>query len=267
MRALPLDTSIKEMDIYVIVSQISNEVFVWKAKHPNSYQAYKDHANHKFKQTKELFERSEIVGKLPKLYVLETIIATQEEAFRYCVAWTKYFLERGYTSLSSSTLLSYTEDLIPKTDEIYQRIRNCAAEDVLTPERLLVSDYEKKGRPDRRVPKAQIKFTVTHEQYNHIFGCAEKENLSMARYCRNMVLEGHIITLEKPSIEEYITELRGVKIILRQILYAYYQNGKYYPADLENIQKLVDKVCDKESELLEEFRENTSNVMKLLPKK
>lgn len=266
MRALPLDSSIKEIDIYVIVSQIGNEVFVWKAKHPNSYQAYKDHTNHKFKQTKDLFERSEKEEKFPNLYVLETIITTQEEAFRHCVAWTKYFIEQGYTAISPSTLLNYTNDLLPETNEIYQRIKNLSVEEVLTTERVLVTDYKKRKKPAKREPKDEIKFTVSHNEYNHIVKCAEENGLSMAKYCKNMVLAGRIITLDSPPLSEYLAEVRGAKIILRQILYAYYQNGKYYPADLENIQKMIDIICDEEKKLQEEFRENTRQIMKLLPK-
>lgn len=266
MRALPLDETIKEIDVFVLISQISNEFFVGKTRTENAYNVYKDHARFRSKQTKELFQRSEKENKFPRLYLLETIVTTEEIAFQHCVAWTKYFMEHHHIALTSNRILSYTSDMLPETKIVFNEIKKLPIETVLCDEKLIVKKYRKQDRAVAKKAKDTIKIYLTHEEYERIRTKAEQKNLSLSRYCKNIALEGHIVTLDSPPLSEYLAEVRGAKIILRQILYAYYQNGKYYPADLENIQKMIDKICDGEERLQEEFRENTRQIMKLLPK-
>lgn len=266
MRLLPLDDSIKEIEIYVLISQISNEFYVWKAKSPNSYQAYKDHAGKKFKQTKDLFERAEKEKKFPQMYLLETIATTSETAYRHCIAWTKYFVEHGMQPLAAERILKHADDLLPETKEIYDVFKNNSLEDVLSDDCLIVSDFKKNSTARKRTPKDEIKITVSHKEYELIRERAEKSGLSMSRYCKNMVLEGKINYLESPPPWEYIAEIRGAKIILRQILYAIYKTGKYFPADMENIEKMSEIICEEERKFTQAYSENTKLLMKLLPK-
>lgn len=266
MKMLPLDNSIKEFEIFVIVSQISDEIFVWKTKKEQSYIIYKNHVRQQNKQTKDLFMRSEKEKKFPQMYLLETIIATEETAFRYCVAWTKYFIQQGRKPLSKKIILAYTDDLLPETEEIFDKIKDLPIEQVLCEKQSIVSDYQKKDKTAPKKAKEEIKIYLTQREYKKIKKKADEQGLSLSRYCKNIALDGHIINMECPSMSEHTAEVRGAKIILRHILNAFYQNGKYYPADLENIQKMVDRICEHEDALTDAFHENTQMLFKLLPK-
>lgn len=266
MRALPLDEKIKEIEVYLLISKISKEFYVWKIQKGHHYTAYKNHIHLRFKQTKDMIQRSEQEEKFPEMYLLETLTTTEETAFKHCVAWTKYFIEHGMQSLSNSTILAYTNDLNQETRVIYDAIKHTPVEEVISDGHLLVSDYTKKPRTANREPKDEIKISVSHKQYEQIKKTAEENKLTMSRYCKNMVLDGRVIQIETPKLWEYNAEVRQAVITLRQILYAYYQNGRYFPADLENIQKAIDKITGSQDKVAEDFRKYAEAAQELLPK-
>ena len=266
MRKLPLDESIKEIEIHVIISRISKEFYVWKTKSPNSYQVYKLHVKQKFKQTRNLFQRSEDCGIFPQMYLLDTLVCNEETAFKHCIAWTKYFQEHGFEPLANDTILDYTAELNNETKQIYDAIRNRVPEDVLISKRLLVEDYQKRNRKQMRDPKTQITFYVNHKEYQEILKKSECAGIPMARFCKNMVLSGNVVYLEPPPVWENNEAVREANNILKQILYAIYQNGKYYPADMENIRKMVDRIEGIEDRLMDTIDRYTDSVFQIMPK-
>lgn len=256
----------KEMAVYVLISQDGTTCYVGKTARGNEYNAYKEHVRFHKKETAEFFKAAEKSRCYPEMYLLTTVTATQEWAFRYCIAWTRYFLEHGISSLAYPMTQAYAWDLLPETEELYNEIKDMPLETVLDEANVLVASYKKKDKNAPRTPKNEIKISVSHEEYEKIRLAAEKQNMSMSRYSKNMVLEGRIMTLEPPEIFEYMAEVRGAKVILRQILYAIYVNGKYYPADLENIQNMVDRICEMETMVHNAYGENTKALYRLLPK-
>jgi len=253
MRILPLDTTIKEIDIYVIVSRISKDVFVWKTKSSNCYKAYKEHAAGRYARTKTLFVNSEIQGLFPYMYLLETLQTTDEVAFRHCIAWTKYFTNHGYISCSYKTVDRYSEDMNEDTLSIYDSIKNLPLEKVLNIDQIVVQKY-KRQQKRKGSDKSEITIALESEDYERIQRCAKELNLNVMDYCKHMVLNGCIRPIVPPPILEHTEEVREAKIILKQILYAYYRNGRYYPADLEGIQKMIDKITDAEKKVSKAFR-------------
>lgn len=266
MRAMPLDETLREIEVYVILSQISNEFFVWKTKGGGSYAAYINHARGMNKQTKKLFEQSGTEKKFPQMYVLEALETTEELAFRHCVAWTKYFMDHDLSPLSTAKVTGYTEDLLPETQEIYDEISQMSLEQALSEDKLRVKDYQKKDKSAPKKAKTEIKIYVTPEEYEEFERRAEKQNMSLSGYVKNAAMSAQIVTVNAPVYAEHIAEIRGAKVVLRQILYGILKSGKYYPADLENIQKQVDRICEQQEAFRADFRENTKVMMKLLPK-
>lgn len=266
MKLLPLDKSLKEIDVYVIVSRISNEFYVWKIKHPNTYQAYKDHVNGNFGRTKDLFERSLQEKQMPRMYLLDTLATTEQKAYRHCLAWTRYFMEQGLTPLSTEYFLQNVSDLLPETEQLYDSIRDKPLDLVLSEENTLVSDYHPRPKTQNKVPKDSITLHVSPEEYDRIYRRSRKKKLSMSRYCREMALAGEIHYLETPSPWEHIREIREAKMILRQVLYAIWRTRNYYPADMENIEKMTAIICEEERKFAQAYRENTIKLRKLLPK-
>lgn len=155
----------EKIEIYLILSQVDKEFYIWKTKWPNSYQAYKDHANLRYGRTKPLFEKSESLKKYPKMYILENITATGEQAYRHCIAWTKYFIEHGYQPLSNDKIVGYTEDLLEETSEIFESICETPLDEVLCKEHVRVENFSRREAGAKTGPKNQIKISVSEEEY------------------------------------------------------------------------------------------------------
>lgn len=266
MKILPLDTSIKEIDIYVIVSRINREVFVWKTKSSNCYKAYKEHAAGRYARTKTLFEKSEKQGLFPYMYLLETLQTTDELAFRHCIVWTKYFTNHGYTSCGYKTVDRYSEDMNEDTLSIYDKIKNLPLESVLRIEQIVVHKY-KRQQKKKVSDNSEITIYLESDDYEMVRKKAMELNLNLVDYCKSMVLNGCIQSIAPPPILEHTAEVREAKIILKQVLYAYYRNGRYYPADLETIQKMIDKITDAEKKVSRSFRKYAETSSKILKNK
>ena len=266
MRKSKRSEELKDLDIFVMISQTSNDFYVWKTPKGFCYNTYKQHVGGKRKETKAMFEQAEKDGKYPKMYVLETVNATQKIAFRHCLAWTRYFLDHGMNSVSYDTTVRQAMDLLEETQVIYDGIKQDDIDLVLSDDRAVVRNYTRKEKATERTPKREIKVTVTPEQYEEILKKSQKERLSMSRYCKHMILNGRIIIFEMPPLHEFMAEVRGATRVLRQILAAIYYNKRYYPADLENIQKMGDKIIDCHRGVTDSVQECAKEIMKLKPK-
>lgn len=257
------DEQQKEIDIYVLISQINKEAYVWKVKKGNHYSAYKKHVNGQKTQTKELFKKSEEQKNFPKMYLLESLNVTEHTAFSYCVAWTKYFIEHGFDVIASERLLAYIKYMKRDAKTIYQCIEKVSLDEVLNKEHLLVKSYQ---RIEKKSPsKNQIKISVNSKEYETIRKKAAEAKMTMSRYCKNTALKGAIVSIDALPMYEYFGDTQEAVNLLRQILYAFYQNGRYYPADLENIQAMVEQVLRSQENVSECYLKYAKEVKKILP--
>ena len=227
-----------DTEIYVILSPDNTEFYVGKTKKPNHYQAYKDHVRLKNAQTKNLFSRSIENGLAPKMYLLETINATKTEAYSHCVVWTKFFLHNYFSPIAAQTTIDYANDLNDENLKLYLQIKDIPIEKIINNETLLVSNYESRKQEKK---KDHIGVCVTPEEYDFIQTRAEKEGLTVSKYCKELIVKDKIIRID---LSDYLREMRDIKKILYEIQFAILQNGRYYPADLENLQKLVNRLDD-----------------------
>ena len=244
------------VEIYAILSPDGNEFYVGKIKNPNHYQAYKDHVRLRNYQTKNLFLRSMERGLFPKMYLLETINATKAESYAHCVVWTRYFLDKGLTPIAAQKTIDYATDLIDKNVNLYPQIKDTSINEIINDKRLLVSNYQ-----FRQIKKAKdvISLCVNPEEYNFIQNQATNEGLSMSKYCREMALYGKIMRFD---FSEYSSEIRRAKKVLYEIEYAILQNKRYYPADIENLEKLVDKINKIQKDTISAFKKMSKELKK-----
>lgn len=256
----------KEIDIYVLISQISGEFYVGKTKMGNGYNAYKEHVRYRKVCTKDLFERSDQEKKFPRMYLLETVISSEKTAYRHCVAWVKYFAERNFTPLNKGDTLRYADDLLPETEAIFNKIKDVPLEEVLAENKLIVATYKKRDKQKERTPKNLIAFAVSKKEYETILKKTEENGMSMSRYCKNMVLSGQVIKLQPEPFWEYMAAIHDIKITIKQIAYSIITTGKYFPADVENIMKAAEKIAEVECDRAQAVREYTKEILKLLPK-
>lgn len=256
----------KEIIVYALVSQISNEIYVWMSQASNYYSAYKKHANGQNLQTKDLFKRSEEKKSFPKMYLLEKLKLTRETTFSYCVAWSKYFQDHGWQVIAYPKVLSYLESLNDDTAVVFEHIKTVPIETVLSEDHLIVKGYRRIEK--NRAPKNEIKITVSHKEYKMVQEQAERAKMTMSRYCKNNVLKGYIVSptsLPTLPIYEYMGELREAKVILKQLLDSIYRTGKYYPADMENIQAMIERITKQQNLLHRDFKNYVKEIKKILP--
>lgn len=235
-----------ELDIYVILSEISDEFIVWKAQSGNCYMAYRHHASQRYSRTKELFSRSNEQRKMPKMYLLETVNCSQREAMKYCIVWTKYFMEHGKTPLVGETMIEYTETLDEQSLALYNEIKDQQMEEFINADTAIIENYrprswekeeEKTGK--KKGGTKQIKLNVNQLDYSIIEENAKEANMKVAAYCKAMAANGFIFRIDYAP---YIEELMKISRTIYEIESIIYHAGKYYPSDLENLQKCLDEV-------------------------
>lgn len=245
-----------ELDIYVILSEISEEFIVWKIKSGNAYTAYKDHARLKSLYTKDLFLRSIEQMKMPKMYLLETVNCSQREAMKHCIVWTKYFRERGKTPLAGEVMVDYADTLDEQSLVLYEEIKDRPFEEIINPETAIVENYRSKswskntnGTTEKPKNSKQIKIVVNPEQYQIIQKKADYLNMPIAKYGRTMMVNGFVFRFD---FAEYLDEIRRIKRVIQDIQEAIYQSGRYFPSDLENLEKCIDEVNDVQRKMMKE---------------
>lgn len=245
-----------ELDIYVILSQISEEFIVWKIKSGNAYTAYKDHARLKSLYTKDLFTRSIERKKMPKMYLLETVNCSQREAMKHCIVWTKYFKEHGITPLAGEVMIDFADTLDEQSLALYKKIKDRPFEEIINPETAIVENYQPKswskstkGTAEKPISSKQIKIIANPEQYQIIQKKADYLNMPIAKYGRTMMVNGFVFRFD---FAEYLNEIRRIKRVIQDIQEAIYQSGRYFPSDLENLEKCIDEVNDVQRKMMKD---------------
>lgn len=234
----PCRIEVRDIEVYCILFPETNQVFIGKNLAPNHYQSYKDHVRGRKPLTKNLFEAAKQTGNYPKMYLLNRLQSTETRAYRYIVAWTKFFTDKGFQVLGHTKTLDYATDLVDETQKIFDEFKDFSLSEITSEEHILVGNYTQKTTDPEKIP-TKIVVVVSPEEYLHIKAKADAEHMSLSKYCRLMAVNGTITRIE---FSEYIKELRAIKRIFKEVQLGIYQSGKYFPADLENFDKLVKEV-------------------------
>lgn len=231
----------EELAVYCIISPFDKTVYINKTGAHRLRKAYTEHHCERVAKTAALFKKAKAEKNLPPIYLLESCQMPQRVAFRHCVAWTKYFLDHGYTQVTEDILTEYAQDLIPRTQALYDNIKDRPLEEVLTPIGGLFPNYNvRKGKSSS---KPLVSINVSHEEYNIIKSAAKAEGLTLSAYCKKRCMNGRVINLDFSQCKEAIDtldELKEAKRLLLNILFTIDKTGKYTPADIKNIQRGVD---------------------------
>lgn len=255
----------KNYTIYALIQ--GNEVFVGKCQQGNRYQAYKDNINGKKGESREFCQRCEAAGTLPKMYRLEDVNTTDRGAYRYRLAWYRYFVDHGYEVIAYPGTKEKLDDVQGDTLAIYNAAKELPLEAVLSEENLLVGDYQRATKQEPK--KKNITVHLSPKEYDQIKKKADAAGLTVSRYCKNAALKAVIV---KPELNDYVPtwmcfgEIREAKGILKKLLLTIYQQQKYYPADLENIQRMVDKITEEQDKLSDSYVKYCKQLQKMLPK-
>jgi len=126
-------------------------------------------------ETRELFIRAEHEKTYPKMYLLDTVTDTPQGAYRYCAAWTRYFLDQKMQSLSYPCTQEYALELHPETQAIYDQINKYPLAQIFSDSAVLVNNYTRRDKTAPPTPKTEIKITVSHAEYDQIRLAAKKK--------------------------------------------------------------------------------------------
>lgn len=236
----PCRIEVRDIEVYCILFPETNQVFIGKNLAPNHYQSYKDHVRGRKPLTKDLFEAAKQTGNYPKMYLLNRLQSTETYAYRYIVAWTKFFVDKGFQVLGHTKTLDYATDLVDETQKIFDEFKGFSLSEITSEEKILVGNYTQKTTDPEKIP-TKIVVVVSPEEYLHIKAKADAEYMSLSKYCRLIAVNGTITRIE---FTEYTDELRSIKRVLKEVALGIYQTGKYFPADIENFEKMLDKIND-----------------------
>ncbi len=99
--------------------------------------------------------------------------------------------------------------------------------------------------------EVQLKFRVTPAERALIEQkMAQLGTTNMAAYLRKMAIDGLVINLELPELRELISLLRRSSNNLNQLTRRVHETGRFYDADLEDLQRSYDKLWDAAQKIL-----------------
>ena len=99
--------------------------------------------------------------------------------------------------------------------------------------------------------EVQLKFRVTPEERALIEQkMAQLGTTNMAAYLRKMAIDGFVVNLELPELEELVSLLRRSSNNLNQLTRRVHETGRFYDADLEELRQSHDRLWDAAQNIL-----------------
>ena len=235
-------TEHKDWKIYAIVFPNSMDFFVGMTSQEGLRDTYKNHFILRNRFTKPHFEKFKAENLVPDMYLLEVFEGTKSKCFSRIVAWAKVLIDNGYTSVNGETFVSYTEDMLERTQEYYEEIKDTDISKLITAEKSLFPKYKTKKQTSKR---QKICITLTPEEYDLVEQRAKQAGFrSLSAYCKQMALKGEIYVLADPIPSEYTKALRESIQAIKQSIVTIYALEQYFPYDLQRIQECADIVQD-----------------------
>jgi len=265
------ESKIKKYAIYVIVFSDNETFFVGKCKDGTQREAYKTHYILRNAKTKEIIEQEKKTNSLPKLFVVDSLETSISSIKKHCVAWAKYFLDHGFKLLQTQQILmSYTESMQGETLKVYEKIKQIPLEEIYSPEKNLFPHYglgHKINKNKAKTKRPLITLRLTEKDYLKIAESAKENSLTVTAYCRNMALNGMILHADFDFMRDYKDELRQTNNMLILIRHDIYRKGNYDPADMKNLQRLINQVMQLHAEAIAQINDTMKNIKELTMQK
>ena len=104
---------------------------------------------------------------------------------------------------------------------------------------------------EKRKRNVMLRFRVTPEEQAMIGQkMAVLGTTNMAAYLRKMAIDGLIVNLELPELQELVSLLRRSSNNLNQLTRRVHETGRVYDADLEDLKENYDKLWEAASKML-----------------
>ena len=97
----------------------------------------------------------------------------------------------------------------------------------------------------------QLKFRVTPEERAMIEATMDLlGTTNMAAYLRKMSIDGYAVNLDLPELRELVSLLRRTSNNLNQLTKRIHETGRFYDADLKDLQQNFDRLWDATQKIL-----------------
>ena len=246
-----------EFAIYILLSPFDDKKMYISRSGPHRLRkTYTEHTKLRVSKTKALFELAAEANSRVPMYLLETSCMTRRESFAYMVAWTRYFLEHGYTQITKDILTDYAEDLVSLSEAHYNSIQELNIDDVISPQNRILQDYAQTRKPSQE-GRHVISIRLDPEDYITVRENAKACNLSMGAYCKQRILGGNLIYIDFSYIDDSFQQYAENKMVIRQIHHMIYTTSKYYPADIRNLTRCVSELISIYERITADLREFT----------
>ena len=249
---------------YVILMQDGKSLYIGHtAAADGARTAFQNHRRGKNLYTKQFFAGTD-PGNLPGMYRLEEYKCTRVDAYKRLLAWVSLLTSEGYECLAGDQFLDDAKTLSGKSknyfSELQERFLDGCAE-LFAPEKNLFADYgKKKSRPQSDDGDKILTVRLSQKEYDALAALAAEKHETMNRYCRSRLINRNIIHVDFHFLLDYLMELDEIKSLMKQLIYTIYQTQKYYPADLENVQRMADTIGEHSAEIRKACNRNMLNL-------
>ena len=111
-----------------------------------------------------------------------------------------------------------------------------------------------------------IQFRVNESEYRKLKNDADNIGQSISAYTRRCAFHQYTLCVNYDEIERHTHEISEIKSAVNRLIYTLVRSGNYYPADIENILKLLNEINNSEKKLIKLFHRSQPRLRRELEK-
>lgn len=253
----------KEQVIFLLRSPKTKEFFVGHCSPNSLLPIFRQHWAGNRNHTTQCFTALKKEGIHPCLMILEKCVATDVSAYSHVVAWTKAFVDAGYTPLNQGNVLDYIEDMHDDSASVYEQIKNKNFDKICDCSACVVANYGRErcpfygGKKDcvssiwkqKEAKRTQLNLRLTEAELEQIQENAKYCDRTVSAYAREALVNMCNVELNYQDIVKHTEKLAAIHYTIVQLVYTIRKSGNYEPKDLEYIVERMNKVLEMENEL------------------
>lgn len=254
--------------VYIILNPKTKEFFVGYTLNgkENLRCAFKAHRTENRRATKDMIDRAKEQDIHLCFFKLDELYCTKVEAYHAVIGWTKILVEQEYINADHGNIECYIEDIFGEAEKYYESKKGVdvtqlfACESCLSP-----CKPEKKEASKIGAQQVQIKFSVNEEEKLRVHMNARAADRSVSAFVKEMALDMCIIKFGPDKIiDNHIAEISALRNGIFQLIYTIEKTGDYFPADLETIRELMQKISESEKRFLQMIEVENTKERKIL---
>lgn len=255
----------KRQVIFLLRSPKTKEFFVGHCSPNSLIPIFRQHWAGNRNHTNECFTALKKEGIHPCLTVLEECVATDVKAYAHVVAWTKVFVEAGYTPLNQGNVLDYINDMLDDSAAVYEKIKTENLDKICDCSNCEVANYGRErcpfygGREDyvssiwtqKEAKSTQLNLRLTETELEQIQENAKYCDRTVSAYAREVLLNMCFVSANYADIKEHSMKIQVLQMSVMQLIFTILKRREYVPKDVEYILDSLRKLEKMEAEISE----------------